>query len=527
MNDLARLSSSLGDAMVGWFAWMNAATAMLAAAAFVLDRVLARRVAARWRLAFHAAVFARLLVPIGATIAVPTGAPASIPDRVARIGPDDRDASLVGAASLTLAASDGSPWRSAALVPLLYLAGVAHLALRWRRDAQALRALRAAATPVALAASVPVEAHPDAGPVLVGIRRPVLIVPRSLLAPGARDSLRSVLAHEEAHVARRDPITATILHALVVLMWPVVPLWFAASRCRALMELACDERAVAGRTMEERREYGRAIVELAAHRRAALPALSFGGGVRERIAALAAVRRWRMPVQATASLALATALVACSTAKPAPAAGSAAAPEASTMAPTGPQGAHVPGPAESAPFDPLGGDYPQVFWMCNIFEVPGPVEIRADGTVAATSNPKAGADAVIEGDRVTACFDSLEKIDGARLVAAPAILAKFDENASISMGETDKAHQAVGARSISVNARNSKAGVVATIEAQAGAGGASVSRRIADRLVPSGSALVLAVPGPQVADPWMVVMVRPKVLNSVAEYPFQTAGPLN
>jgi len=80
----------------------------------------------------------------------------------------------------------------------------------------------------------------DGAPFLVGVFRPSIVLPRSLLNAGSRE-LEAVLSHELAHQKRRDLAWNALLWAMGLLFW-FHPLAWMARRFLALeVESACDE----------------------------------------------------------------------------------------------------------------------------------------------------------------------------------------------------------------------------------------------------------------------------------------------
>jgi len=75
------------------------------------------------------------------------------------------------------------------------------------------------------------------------------------------DELRALLAHEAAHVVRRDAAWLVIAAAVRTLGWWQPLNLFAAARLRLAMELCCDERAVAG--PRQRAALARCLVRVA------------------------------------------------------------------------------------------------------------------------------------------------------------------------------------------------------------------------------------------------------------------------
>lgn len=101
---------------------------------------------------------------------------------------------------------------------------------------------------------------PDAGPAVVGFRRPAIVVPEWILDLDA--SLRAlVLKHEREHLDRGDPWL--LLGAVVIAAaapWNLL-LWYQLHRLRAAMELDCDQRVL--RAYPDARRYGSLLLAVA------------------------------------------------------------------------------------------------------------------------------------------------------------------------------------------------------------------------------------------------------------------------
>ena len=81
-------------------------------------------------------------------------------------------------------------------------------------------------------------------PGLVGIWRPVLLLPEGIVACLSALELQAVAAHEICHYRRRDNLTAA-LHMLVAAAFWFYPLvWWLGARLVEERENACDERVL-------------------------------------------------------------------------------------------------------------------------------------------------------------------------------------------------------------------------------------------------------------------------------------------
>lgn len=108
-----------------------------------------------------------------------------------------------------------------------------------------------------------VRVAPAAGPMVVGVVRPAIVLPRWLLLAPAHEQ-RMVLAHEQEHIRARDPLlllAGCLLFAL--LPWnPAV--WWMAARLRLAVELDCDARVL--RAGGSRTAYGAVLLDVTGRR---------------------------------------------------------------------------------------------------------------------------------------------------------------------------------------------------------------------------------------------------------------------
>jgi TonB family protein len=81
------------------------------------------------------------------------------------------------------------------------------------------------------------------GPLIAGVWRPVILLPRSSETWNI-SRRRAVLAHEAAHIRRRDPLILLAAHIATAIYWFHPLCWLAAARLRSESERACDDAAL-------------------------------------------------------------------------------------------------------------------------------------------------------------------------------------------------------------------------------------------------------------------------------------------
>jgi beta-lactamase regulating signal transducer with metallopeptidase domain len=157
------------------------------------------------------------------------------------------------------AAPQHLPWLT--LATIVWALGAAAIAsiwlLRWHR--LSIIARNGQTLPFALA--VPVRTtRALMEPGLVGIWRPVILLPEGIFQQLSRSEIDTILRHELCHHARRDNLMAA-MHMLVAAVFWFHPLvWFIGARLVAEREAACDESVLAGG--QNPLEYAQAILRV-------------------------------------------------------------------------------------------------------------------------------------------------------------------------------------------------------------------------------------------------------------------------
>lgn len=304
----------------GWAAlhslWQGA---LLAVCLALTLRALPPR-AARWR--YGASYAALLLVaslpvlgvcwllafPVPASVVAPPVAAGamSLGGRLADLGPFVRS---TGALWLVIAIAATMRWAGGWLQVRQLASRSVPATPQWTRRLDELAERMDLARPVRLACSVEV-----AVPTVIGHRQPTVLVPPSVLNDLSPRELSGLLAHELAHVARRD-FAANLLQRLceaILAFHPAAP-WISrlASEER---ENACDDLAVA--VIGDPLLYGRGLARLEEQRRErslAMPASTLaanGGSLLRRVRRLDPRHRHGPPRLALAGSALAVLLLA-------------------------------------------------------------------------------------------------------------------------------------------------------------------------------------------------------------------------
>ena len=236
-------------------------------------------------------VAVRLLCPVSfesSASLIPSGEPVAVSDDTGRIqirsgiGRLDRavEGILPAAPSAVTPAAPGAtvPTDPLTVAAWVWLAGAAVMlgwgAVSWWRLRRRIRVSVRMEENVYLCDGI-------GTPFILGVLRPRVYLPSTL----TEEQIRCVLAHERAHLKRRDHWVKPLGYLLLAVYWFHPLLWVAyALLCRDV-EFACDEKVAAELSGAERQAYSAVLLACSAPRRliAACP-LAFGEvGVKARI----------------------------------------------------------------------------------------------------------------------------------------------------------------------------------------------------------------------------------------------------
>jgi len=233
--------------MLAWMSYIIVVSLLLGLAALALERsAQIRQKPTRWL--WGTSMIASLLVPLvisSVSVQIPrlTGvADPAIPDRVVALR-QMTASGLSPSGWLTAAAGQfsASPdldrllqmgWSAASTI--LFLAILASgVELGWRRRRWQRGNM----------AGVPVHISEDAGPAIVGLLDPHIVVPRWLMqcSPEVQEL---VIAHEQGHLEAHDARLVSIALVLLVCLPWNLPLWWQLRRLRFAVEIDCDARVL-------------------------------------------------------------------------------------------------------------------------------------------------------------------------------------------------------------------------------------------------------------------------------------------
>lgn len=101
-----------------------------------------------------------------------------------------------------------------------------------------------------------------ANPLIIGIVRPAIVIPRGLASQLSKKELSFVLLHELTHWKRKDLLIQLFITLISFLHWFNPLLWFLKSEIRRLSELACDEQVLELIGEQETKDYGSLILKI-------------------------------------------------------------------------------------------------------------------------------------------------------------------------------------------------------------------------------------------------------------------------
>lgn len=240
-----------------------------------------------------AAASMKFFIPVSALVSLGErfqwrAAPASVPPALSFLVDD------VFATAFVVTAAPASAPVSSSVVPWLLLAvwvaGAAGVLISWWRQWLPVQSALRCATFVQLDASydvadlVVMSSPSMSEPGVVGILRPVLLLPEGIVQRLPTAQMRALIAHERCHIRAQDNLIAALHMAVEVLFWfhPVV--WWIETGLVDERERSCDEAVL--QAGNEPYDYAAGMLQVcryAVERRISLVAGISGSNLRRRV----------------------------------------------------------------------------------------------------------------------------------------------------------------------------------------------------------------------------------------------------
>ena len=214
--------------------------------------LLLRRYAAALRFWLWFAASVKFLVPFSVLMAI--GAAMTLP--VAPMLPNgptlevlqDTAAPFANAPAASIVPDGTANWIMVLIA--IWAAGTLLALLIWAMRWLKLRALVRAARPLTISGAIPaplpvLTSSAPVEPGLIGIFRPVLLLPDGIQARLSAREMDAILAHEICHFRRRDNLTAAVHMLVESLFWFHPLVWWLGRRLMNERERACDEAVLA------------------------------------------------------------------------------------------------------------------------------------------------------------------------------------------------------------------------------------------------------------------------------------------
>lgn len=154
--------------------------------------------------------------------------------------------------------------RGPALLMIVWFCGFPTGLTYWLRWWRQIRATRRTATPLDLDLPIEVKSSPGRlAPGILGILRPVLLLPEGNMERLTPQQFDAVIAYEMCHVRRRDNLTAAIHMGVETIFWFYPLVRWIRTRFVEERERACDEEVL--RSGKASMAYAEAILEVCKH----------------------------------------------------------------------------------------------------------------------------------------------------------------------------------------------------------------------------------------------------------------------
>ncbi len=176
-------------------------------------------------------------------------------------------------------------------------------------------------------------------------------------------------------------------------------------------------------------------------------------------------------------------------------------------------------PASAAQLPDPGAptEYPKIFWMCTMYQLPADTRLGPDATVE--RGPPAGKTSmVIPAAEIDRVFASIRACEGARFLAAPALVTQPGQIARVESIDRDKAGRSIGPGDLELSGTIDERGLSIQyfVTVSKGAGHGTPPSHI-----DAGRAVVHLCSGNRSTDPKTLLILRPSIIRDASEMPVQ------
>ncbi len=114
------------------------------------------------------------------------------------------------------------------------------------------------------------------GPLVMGIFRPLIVLPEIMVESKSVTQLETILAHELIHVRRGDTLLGALQFLAQVVWWFHPLIWWASRQVNRVCERCCDAEVIASLNCQPR-DYATALLDVLEFKSALRPALTMPG----------------------------------------------------------------------------------------------------------------------------------------------------------------------------------------------------------------------------------------------------------
>ncbi|WP_111947667.1 M56 family metallopeptidase [Clostridium tetanomorphum] len=99
-------------------------------------------------------------------------------------------------------------------------------------------------------------------PAILGLKNPIILIPKGLLKEIKKEDLKNILLHELCHYKRKDIFVLYLAKIVCIFYWFNPLIWYTLNKLKKTLELSCDEMVLSYINTEGKLSYGHTIINL-------------------------------------------------------------------------------------------------------------------------------------------------------------------------------------------------------------------------------------------------------------------------